>query len=437
MPRILSIILVLCSLLTIPCRGEINHVFDSRVRTVSLRNPDSFMSPPLIRLGSDDRLRLNFDILGDSHEYLRCRLVHCNADWRPSNLLPSEYVSGFNEAQIDDFAYSANTFTHFVNYNFDFPNPDLQPLASGNYILEVFNEDEPDKNLLQVGFSVSDNAIPVVPSMTTATDRGFNTEWQQLEIKVGIKSGENIDPYQDLVVTVEQNNRPETARTLRTPLSYDFDFVTFAHNPDLIFPAGNEYRRFETVRPDHPGMHVDSVSFEGNNWHAWLTPDQPRRGRNYIYDRTQHGRFMVDEFNATDPDIGADYVTVHFALDVPELRQYDIYVLGDFATNGPTPSNRMIYDPDRRQYIAEIPLKQGSYNYQYFALPKAISSDSDYSLERSLSPESSPLTSSKSRPDPSVIEGNFYETSNEYLVKVFLRKPGTRADRLLGASLLP
>ena len=33
----------------------------------------------------------------------------------------------------------------------------------------------------------------------------------------------------------------------------------FAHNPALIFEAGNEYRRFETVTDHYPGMGVERI----------------------------------------------------------------------------------------------------------------------------------------------------------------------------------
>ena len=108
------------------------RIIDIPVRTLSLRNPDNFMSPPVIRLGTDDRLVVNFDIIGDSHEYLRYRLVHCNADWQPSQLLDSEYMEGFNEGEITDYAYSSNTYVHYVNYNLVIPNEGMGVLASGN-----------------------------------------------------------------------------------------------------------------------------------------------------------------------------------------------------------------------------------------------------------------------------------------------------------------
>lgn len=386
-------------------------VFRADVRTLKVQNPDYFMSPAVIRLGTADRLFVNFDIIGETHEYLRYRLVHCNADWQPSRLLESEYVEGFNEAEVIDYAYSSNTFVHYVNYNIEIPNPEMQPLVSGNYLLQVYPEGEPDQLLLQARFSVSENAFPVTGGITTRTDYGFNTEYQQLTIGVDAGGG-RYNPYQDFIVTVMQNNRPETMRTLSHPLRVDGSTIVFDHDPALIYPAVDEYRRFETVRADYAGMHVDSVKFGGTNWHAWLTTDSPRVGRDYVYDSTQHGRFMIDEYNSTDPDLGADYVTVHFTLDSPEIIGGDIYVDGDFSLHRLDDSNRMHYDYTTRQYTAQIPLKQGSYNYQYVVAPKG-----------------------GGYPDPSIIEGNKYETSNEYLVQVWLRLPGSRADRLVGTLL--
>lgn len=413
------LLLVLAGVSAFPCRGAENGVvntstavFDRDVRTLKVQNPDFFMSPAVIRLGTPDRLFINFDIIGESHEYLRYRLLHCNADWQPSRLLESEYIDGFNEAELTDYAYSSNTFVHYVNYNIEIPNPDMQPLVSGNYLLQVYPEGEPDEPLLQARFSVSENSFPIAGGITSRTDWGFNTEYQQLSLAVEAGGG-RYNPYQDFVLTVMQNNRPETMRTLSHPLRVDGSTIIFEHDPALIFPAVDEYRRFETVRADYAGMHVDSVKFGGTNWHAWLMPDSPRVRRDYSYDQTQHGRFMIDEYNSTDPDLGADYVTVHFTLDSPEIVGGDVYIDGDFTLHHLDDSNRMRYDYNTRLYTAELPLKQGSYNYQYVVAPK-----------------------SGGYPDPSVIEGNKYETQNEYLVQVWLRLPGSRADRLVGTALI-
>lgn len=396
-------------------------VFHPAIRTVSLRNADNFMAPPVIRLGTNDQLVLNFDIISEQHQYLCYRLIHCNADWQPSQLLESEYVDGFNEGRIEDFAYSANTYIHYVNYNLIFPNEDMPILSGGNYLLQVYDEDDPSTVLLQTRFSVTENRIKLLPQLTTHTDRGFNTEWQQVDLAIDYSGMENVNPYSDFLVTVTQNNRPETTQTVSHPLRVENSTMIYAHDANLIFPASNEYRRFETVRSDYPGMSVDSVIFGGSNWHAYLRLDSPRAHQSYIYDRTQHGRFKVDEYNSTNPDLGADYVTVHFTLDSPEIIDHDIYVDGDFNLHRFDHINRMLYDPVDGVYRAAIPLKQGSYNYQYVAMADHGKGATGYS---SLSA------------DATMIEGNFYETENEYLIKVFFRQPGSRADRLVGYGLL-
>lgn len=398
-------------------------IYDPAVRTVVMRNPENFMAPSLIRLGTSDRLILNFDIIGDAHQYLRYRLIHCNADWQPSRLLETEYIEGFNEGLITDYAYSENTYVHYVNYNLEIPGEDMPMKTGGNYLLQVFDEENPDKILLQTRFAVTENIIAVRPSITTRTDNGYNTEWQQIDIQLDLTGLPHINPYQDLIITVTQNNRPETTGTVTHPLRTEGNKVLYSHDSNLIFKASNEYRRFETVRADYPGMSVDSVIFGGSNWHAFITPDKPRSYKEYVYDRTQHGRFKIDEYNSTDPDLGADYVTVHFTLDTPEIAGADVFVDGDFNLHCFDDRNRMKYDHTKMRYYLDIPLKQGSYNYQYVVIPK--DSDRYKGTDRKIL-----------KADPGIIEGNYYETGNEYLVKVFLRTVGARADRLIGTVVI-
>lgn len=404
---------ILMSLMPViaPAGDTSTRVFCRDVRSLSLSNPDDFMAPPVIRMASDDRLVVNFDIIGENHDYLRYRLIHCDAGWQPSRLLPTEYIDGFNEDEISDYAYSSNTYVHYVNYNLEIPNDRMRPLVSGNYLLQVYPEGREEDMLLQQRFFVSENIIPVSGYVTSRTDRGFNTGYQQLGLDIDLSGAGIRNPYQDLIVTVTQNNRPETTRILSQPLRIDGQVLVYAHNPELIFNAGNEYRRFETVRADYAGMHVDSVNFGGTNWHAWLSVDEPRAERDYSYDRTQHGRFKIDEYNADDPDLAGDYITVHFSLDHPEIFGKDIYVDGDFTLHQFNGFNRMRYDYDSHRYSAEIPLKQGSYNYQYVVTGR-----------------------DGNDADPSPIDGDKYETCNEYLVLIYYRPAGARYDRLLSSQ---
>lgn len=385
---------------------------DPRFKTMILSNPSDFMGLPVVRLNSDDILTLSFDEIADDYRNLRARIILCDADWTPSRLSEAEYADGFNFADIDDYAFSSNTFVHYVNYHLDFPRQDLRPLLSGNYVIQVFDRDNPDDIIMQSRFYVTEGDVPISASITSRTDRGADSEWQQLDITAVTGTNRRINPYSDLRMAVMQNRRPETIRFISNPLSATNETVRYAHNPALIFPASNEYRRFETVRADYPGMHADSARYEGSNYHAYLTPDTPRIHSPYSYDRTQKGRFLIREYNSTDSDLGADYVTVHFTLSAPYLPEYDIYIDGDFTNHAYGAFNRMVYNSDAGEYQLQIPLKQGSYNYQYTVMDKTRSGI----------------------PDTSILEGNKFETSNEYNIFLYSRSPGERYDRLLGVS---
>lgn len=390
------------------------QIFDPNFRTLKVQVLDNFMAPPVIRMGTDDRIVINFDEIGETNSYLEFRLLHCNADWQPSRLIESEYVDGFNSQRIEDYAFSTATFVHYTNYRIELPNDDMRILHSGNYLLQVYNPDSPEEVLLQARFQVSENRVAIGGRVTSRTDKGYNSEWQQLAIAINGDGLGQFNPYQDIRVDITQNLRDMTRRTLKTPLRVEGKSAVYEHLPDLIFPAGNEYRRFESTSNAFAGMSVDSLRYMGSNYHVWLKPDSPRVRSEYSYDVTQHGRFMVREYNSTDSDIGADYITVHFTLNSPEYIDGDVYVDGEFTHGLYSDYNRMVYDRDLHMYQAEIPVKQGAYNYQYVVLKR----------------------DEKSAATPAPVEGNKYETSNEYGVAVYFTPPGARADRLAGYNVI-
>ncbi|MDE5903358.1 MAG: DUF5103 domain-containing protein [Muribaculaceae bacterium] len=410
-------------------------IFEPMIRTLTVTANGDLMADPVLRLGSNDRIVFSFDEISDDWRYLRCRLLHCNADWQPSGLVESEYVDGFNYAQIEDYAFSRNTYIHYVNYRFELGGGELRPLVSGNYLWQVYDESDPDTVLLQARFRVSEENCRISGKADGRTDKGFNTEWQQLSLYALPTSRDIGNPYTDMIVEVTQNGRPDTSRIIAHPQRVEGDRMIYEHLPGLVFEAGNEYRRFETVRNDYPGMHVDSVRYEDPMYQAFVTVDESRADRNYSYDSTQRGRYKIDEYNSTDPDLGADYILTHFTLDFPEVTDGSIYLEGDLALRGYTDFNRMKYDRQTGLYHLSVPLKQGSYNYQYVVRRNPDSPCGDVSVGGNYG-SGTRQGSKVETAGASVVEGNHYETVNEYNVYVYLRQPGSRADRLIGAATI-
>ena len=129
------------------------QIFDTSFATLKVQKANNFYAPPIINLNNGEQIIISFDELADDVRYMQYHLIHCNSDWQPSQLVDSEFIDGFNIANIEDYAFSSNTFIHYVNYRIVIPNEDIQPTISGNYLLQVFPENEPENIILQARFS--------------------------------------------------------------------------------------------------------------------------------------------------------------------------------------------------------------------------------------------------------------------------------------------
>ena len=411
-----AISLLCCSLLALFAVAQSRvdtrpHIFDSNVRSLKVCLLNNMYIPPIYMLGSEDPLVINFDYLGYDVHYLRYSVTHCNADWQPSQLVESEYVSGFNYADIDDYEQSEATYVHYYNYQFVLPNQDMELLVSGNYLLSVYEQDDPSKILFQTRFCVCEGTMGVYPQVTSRTDLEYNNRFQQVSFDVRFKPNQVRDPYSEFTCVVTQNSREDNAVTVRRPMMVAVDHVSYDHNRDLIFSAGNEFRRFETVNAHNINMGVQSIKYYEPMYHAILTVDEPRDQIQYLYDKTQYGRFTIRNAEAyNENQLEADYIITHFALDAGgKLNGGNVYLYGEFTAGYPASQVMMKYDASCGYYTADWLLKQGAYNYMYLWVPDGSSVG---------------LTSK--------IEGDHYETINEYLVKVYDRPFGERYDHLVG-----
>ncbi len=387
------------------------HIYNNNVRSLKVCLASNMYIPPVLMMGSDDRLIVNFDYLDYDVHYLRYSVTHCNANWQPSQLVESEYVSGFNYADIDDYAPSEATYVHYYNYQFMLPNDDMEFLVSGNYLLTVYEQDDYDEILFQTRFSVCEGTVGVYPQVTSRTDVEYNNRFQQVSFDVRYKPNQINDPYSEFTCVVTQNSREDNAVTVTRPMMVAVDHVTYDHNRNLIFPAGNEFRRFETVFAHNLNMGVQSIRYYEPMYHATLMIDEPRNEVQYLYDKTQYGRFTIRNAEMRgESAVQADYMITHFSLDAGgKLNGGNVLLYGEFMEGYPASQAMMKYDASSGFYTADVLLKQGAYNYMYLWVPDGTSVG-----------------------QTSRIEGDHYETVNEYLVKVYDRPMGERYDHFVG-----
>lgn len=390
-----------------------NGTFDPDFRTLEVKVEGYDMYPPIINIDSRDRIVVSFDEIGDERSYLRYSLVHCDAMWQPSGLVESEFLEGFNQGDVEDYEYSDATTVHYIHYRIVLPNEQMRFTVSGNYLLRVYRENDPDKTLVQARFSVSENAVKIYGEATSRTDIDYNDRHQQLNFVVDVEREPIHNIYTDLKVVVSQNGREDNRLMLTAPQRVSGTKAYYEHLRSLIYPAGNEYRRFETVSVTYPGMNVAEIVYADPYYHMRLYDDTPRANTPFVYDMTQNGRFKIREYNSDYSDVAADYVVVHFKLDSPPMTGYDIFIDGDLTNRRFDSGSRMHYDYTDNSYKASMLLKQGAYNYQYLAVPAGTKQG---------------VTGA--------VEGDFYPTVNEYMIQVYYREPGGRYDRLLGTTAI-
>ena len=383
---------------------------------------NGYLDPsPVIALGSDEDFEVSFDEFSHNYHRFLYRLEHLDRLWRPSSdLFFSEYAEATQtDIPIEDYTESQNVTTLYTHYSFRFPNADIRPLVSGNYRITILLDDDDEPlPVAEVYFGVTENAVAVKGSVTTDTETDYNDRHQQVTFSVDCPSLPIRDCREDIFTTVLQNGRWDNAVIGAPPTSTALGHLTWDHQRALVFPAGNEYRKFEILSARYPGLNVESVRWFDPYIHATISTDEVCR--NYLTTEDQNGINVIRNTDNQDDATETEYMVTHFALHVPEpFDDADVYLSGKWTTGGIVPEWKLTYNTESRCYEGAFMLKQGYYNYQYLVVPQGTS-----------------LPAPNSTSHTAAAEGDHFQTSNEYRILVYFSTPGCRYHRLVGTALL-
>ena len=402
-----GILALLLTLLSVSATAQRHEIFNDRITTIQVVAGDDWLSPPVTRLHGDP-IHIGFDDL--THEYHRYtyRIEHCEADWTKSeDLFESDYIDGFTEGNtIDDSEESLNTNLLYTHYRLTIPNVHCRLKMSGNYRLTVYDDNNDDEPMFAVCFMVVDPKMGVSMNVDTNTDIDINKSHQQVSMDVAYNGLSVINPTNQIKTVVMQNGRWDNAVVNAEPQFTKSDGLRWSHNKALIFDAGNEYHKFEVLDTDHPTLGIDRIRWDGQLFHAYVIPDEPRP--NYLYDEDANGSFYIRNSDNIENDRISDYVKVHFQLQCPERVDGEVYLNGVWTNDLFLPEYLMEYDEENKTYNAEVLLKMGYYSYQYLLL------DADGYTQ--VMPT----------------EGSYFQTENKYQALIYYREPGGRTDLLVG-----
>ncbi|MES2516302.1 MAG: type IX secretion system plug protein domain-containing protein, partial [Bacteroidota bacterium] len=185
--------------------------YKSYIKTVQLHESSFDANPAILRLNGTELLELSFDDLEADKKNYSVSFVHCNANWEASNLMNSEFMDGFYEANFLNFDFSTNTIQKFTHYSILFPQSNLRFTKSGNYIAYVYQDNDKEKIIITKRFMIYEDKVTVVANVRQAIGNDEQYEKQHIDFNVINSQYELTNPYTDMKVIITQNNRWDNA----------------------------------------------------------------------------------------------------------------------------------------------------------------------------------------------------------------------------------
>ncbi len=444
-----------------------NEIYVDYIETVQFNHSRLPLSLPILDLGSNGRLKLEFDDLEGGFKNYTYHLFHCDKDWNFSDLEEIEYIDGFNGEEVDEFSYSSNAYSDYTNYQVFIPNEDISWTISGNYLLVIFDDDL-QVPVISRRFIVSENVVGALADFVRPKEISYLRTHQELEIILNIRDFQVFRPQQEIFVTVLQNGNFTNAFSNVTSNFSQGDNLFFNDfNQQISFPALKEFRSVDIRSLNFRSEFVKTIDRHNEGTTVLLDLGRQRTLENYRNERDANGGFIVENFDLNrdrfiqsvvrpsdeQPDrqlsnelfdsdrdrffdnasgtrsnstsrrgviideglsadnITSEYADVIFSLEVDSPFLEDIYIVGAFSDWKAREKYRMQWDAENQIYLCKAKLKQGYYDYMFGV------EDENGFLQLD------------------IIEGSWYETENEYHIITYYREMGAEFDRVIDVTV--
>lgn len=394
---------LLITTLAIAQEKEVNPPYN--IKTISfVQNGQNAI--PIFQLG--DTFQFQFDDLHASEDNYYYKITHCDYDWKQSQLSRNEYLVGFDDQRIQDYLNSINSLQIYSHYRLTLPNRLTQLKVSGNYIISVLNEDK--EVVFSRKFIVYENLVSV--PMQIKRSRNLDEVEHKHNLDFAVKSG-NItfqNPLSNIKVLLLQNGRFDTAISNIKPMYTIGNDLIYKYNKETQFWAGNEYLFFENKIIRAANNSIARVDSNSGLYSCYLYTNNARASKTYTYWPDINGNFFINNISAENNEIEADYAWIYFSLSAPAFyKNENIYVTGMFNNYALTEESKMDYNEKKGIYEKAIMVKQGFTNYCFTAADTTGKIDNE-----------------------NAIDGNFWQTENNYNALIYYRENNQRYDRVIG-----
>jgi hypothetical protein len=364
---------------------------------------------PIFQLG--DTFQFQFDDLYGNEANYYYTITHCDYDWKPSQLSRNEYLNGFDDQRIQDYTNSFNTLQLFSHYRLTFPNRLTQFRVSGNYVIKILNEDK--EVVFTKKFILYENLVSVPVQVRRARNLNVYNEKQNLDFAIKSATINFQSPLTNVKVMLLQNGKLDNAITNVKPQYTIGNDLIYKYDSETQFWGGNEFLFFENKNIRAANNSIAAIDSKGGLYNAHLYTNEARANKPYTYYPDIDGNYIIKKIDAESDEVEADYSWIFFTLSAPNYYgKKNIYVNGMFNNYALTDENKMDYNVEKGVYEKAVMIKQGFTNYQYVLADSAKKVD-----------------------DENAIDGNFFQTENNYFVLVYYKENNQRYDRIIGKGI--
>ena len=332
-----------------------NETYNQQIKTLLCHKIQDELSLPLLNLNAEDQLLVSFDDLDADIKDYYYTIIHCNSDWTASDLMQSEYISGFTDEPITDYEFSFNTLQQYTHYSFSFPSEEMKALLSGNYVFKIFEEG--GKTVAYKRFMILETKVTIEAQVRRATLAEDRKTKHEIDFTIKHPNLVVADPFSDIKVTIKQNNKEDNAITELTPIFVKNNELVYDYEDDNTFWANNEFRHFDIKSLRFQSDRIKEITYDSTFNHVYLFKDRTRPFDRYSIEPDINGKFLIKSQEGWKSSIEADYAFVHFTLPVDHISYGDLYILGGFSDWELKEDFKLEYNNEQKQYEGSILLK--------------------------------------------------------------------------------
>lgn len=356
---------------------------------------------PIIRLNSEQQLELSFDYLGSQNRRFQVTVVHYDQDWQQSNIGPNTYLDSFSETSITSSQASFGQRPSYHHVRFSFPNNELRPAVSGNYLLEVRSADE-NMLLFSMPFFITEDAGTIETEVEQLfAQRSDGRPLDQL-FSTYRYPGFIAYPQFDLGMSFVQNQFWGQTKIVKS-----LDTITPGELRGYIedqnaFVGNYEFKHLNLQDFTADGRQIIAYQPETTPPKITLRRDVQNLDFDPHFDRSATLQKGPNDAR------NSRYAQVEFRLQAGDSisPSSDIYVVGPFNSWMITEQNKMDYDNIEQLWKGNALIKQGSYAYKYVIV-------------------------NDNRIDDLSLDQGFLSNRQEYLTFIYFNDPDRHFDRLL------